>query len=101
MKKKLITLTCLITLSALPIVAMAQAEIEGILNNAINKVVWPLFFSAMVVMFIWTGFLFVTAHGEPAKITKARGALLWSIIGGGLGVLAFSAYNIIKYIFVN
>ncbi len=35
----------------------------------------------IVFMLVYIGFLFVTAQGEPAKITAARTALLWTIVG--------------------
>ena len=33
-------------------------------------------------MIIWVGFMFVAAQGNSEKISKARTALLWTIIGG-------------------
>lgn len=35
----------------------------------------------VVLMIVYVGFLFVTARGEPGKITEARQALLWTVIG--------------------
>ena len=35
----------------------------------------------VVFMLVYIGFLFVTAQGEPGKITKAREALMWTIVG--------------------
>lgn len=35
----------------------------------------------VIVMLVYVGFLFVTARGEPAKLTTARSALLWTIVG--------------------
>jgi hypothetical protein len=44
-------------------------------------------------MLIYVGFLFVTARGEPGKITAARQALLWTVVGALilLGAEAISA----------
>lgn len=36
----------------------------------------------LVLMLVWTGFLFVAAQGNEEEIRKARGALLWVVIGG-------------------
>lgn len=36
----------------------------------------------IVFFIIYSGFLFVTAQGKPDQITKARNALLWSVVGG-------------------
>ncbi len=35
----------------------------------------------IVLMLVYVGFLFVTARGEPGKITAARTALLWTVVG--------------------
>jgi|CXWL01.1.fsa_nt_gi heme/copper-type cytochrome/quinol oxidase subunit 2 len=35
----------------------------------------------VILMLVYVGFLFVTARGEPGKITTAREALLWTVIG--------------------
>ena len=35
----------------------------------------------VVFMLVYVGFLFVTARGEPAKLTMAKTALLWTIVG--------------------
>jgi hypothetical protein len=38
-------------------------------------------FPIAVVFILWSGFLFVSAGGDPAKIKTARTTLLWSVIG--------------------
>ena len=35
----------------------------------------------VILMLVYVGFLFVKAQGEPAEITKARAALLWTVVG--------------------
>ncbi|MDB5189408.1 MAG: protein of unknown function with transrane region [Parcubacteria group bacterium] len=47
----------------------------------------------LVVMLVWVGFLFVMAQGNPEEITKARSALVWTLIGGMilLGAQAISS----------
>ena len=35
----------------------------------------------IILMLVYVGFLFVKARGEPGKITEARQALLWTVIG--------------------
>jgi len=46
----------------------------------------------LVVMLVYTGFLFITAQGNPEGLSKAKSALLWTVIGGavvlGAGVIA-------------
>ena len=36
----------------------------------------------VVFMLIFTGFKFVTARGDESKLTEAKSALFWTIIGG-------------------
>ncbi len=38
-------------------------------------------FPVAVVFIMWSGFLFVSAGGNPEKIKTARTTLLWAIIG--------------------
>lgn len=73
-------------------------EIETILNNVLSMVVWPTFVGAVVIMFIYAGFLFVSSEGDPSKITKAKSAVVWAIVGIVVGILAYSAEGIIKSI---
>ncbi len=35
----------------------------------------------VILMMVFVGYLFVAARGEPGKITEARNALLWTVVG--------------------
>ena len=35
----------------------------------------------VILMMVYIGYLFVTARGNDAKITEARQALLWTVVG--------------------
>ena len=35
----------------------------------------------VIFMLIYVGFLFVAARGDPGKLTTARQALLWTVVG--------------------
>lgn len=35
----------------------------------------------VILMVVYVGFMFVTARGEPGKLTTARQALLWTVVG--------------------
>ena len=54
--------------------------IQELVYNILNTIV-VIMFPIMVMMIVYTGFLFVTAQGNPAKITSARTALMWTVIG--------------------
>lgn len=58
-------------------------SLQDVIVNVV-KVVQILLMMAAVVYIIWAGFLFVSARGDTAKITKARNALLWGFVGVAL-----------------
>ncbi len=35
----------------------------------------------VILMTVFVGYKFVAARGEPGKITEARNALLWTVVG--------------------
>ncbi|MDR3548863.1 MAG: TrbC/VirB2 family protein [Candidatus Pacebacteria bacterium] len=37
---------------------------------------------ALTIMLVYTGFLFVSARGNAEKLSQARSALLWTVVGG-------------------
>lgn len=41
-----------------------------------------------VLFIIYAGFLFVSAQGSEDKITKAKSAFMWAIVGAGIILLA-------------
>lgn len=48
-----------------------------------------------LLMFVYGGFTWMTAGGEPEKIKKAKGILVWSTLGL---VVIFSSYVIVNFI---
>ncbi len=49
-------------------------SILNIITNTIGPVI-------VILMMVFVGFKFVTARGEPGKITEARQMLLWTVVG--------------------
>lgn len=49
-------------------------SILSIITDTIGPVI-------VILMLVFVGFKFVTARGEPAKISEARQMLLWTIVG--------------------
>ncbi len=80
-------------------------KIENPLGNQIDSI--PKFIEAIinivlvvgipivVLAIIYTGFLFVKAQGNPEEITKAKNALLYTLIGATLLLGAFVIANAI------
>jgi len=67
-------------------------------QDLFTKIVAFLMPLAMIfasLMIVWSGFLFVTAQGDPAKITKAKQNFIWTVTGVAV-VLASGA--IVDYV---
>jgi len=58
--------------------------IQGFIEMIINDLVIPIGGVIAVLMIMYAGFLFVTAGGDPGKITKAKDALLYAAIGAAI-----------------
>jgi len=54
--------------------------------------------SLATLMIIWAGILFLTSAGDPAKVTKAKDALKWAVIGIAIAVAASGIIETIKTI---
>lgn len=48
---------------------------------AILDVVIYIAFPALILFFVWIGFKFLMAQGDPKEIQKAREYFLWAIVG--------------------
>ena len=71
MNKKLITIPSLILL-VLPAITLAANYATDVINRLIYMVAWPVVVGLTIIMFIWAGFLYLTAQGEPGKISSAN-----------------------------
>ncbi len=67
-------------------------DIPQVINNASNILV-GLIGAFTVFMIVYAGFMFVTAHGDTEKTTKARSALKYAVFGLIIGVFAFAIVN--------
>ncbi|MBK5215553.1 MAG: hypothetical protein JJE53_01955 [Candidatus Pacebacteria bacterium] len=65
------------------------------LIEAIINIVLMIGIPIIVLAIIYTGFLFVKAQGNPEQITKAKSALLYTLIGAALLLGAFVIANAI------
>lgn len=51
--------------------------------------------SLALVMFIWGGLLWMTAHGNPNQLTKGKDTLVWATIGL---VVIFLSYTLVNFV---
>ncbi|OGG48518.1 hypothetical protein A3G63_03125 [Candidatus Kaiserbacteria bacterium RIFCSPLOWO2_12_FULL_52_8] len=63
----------------------------------ITDIVGPV---VVIFMLVYVGFLFVVARGDPGKLTAARTALLWTLVGAlillGAQVIAVGIYETVQ-----
>jgi hypothetical protein len=50
----------------------------------------------MVIMFVWTGFQYVTAGGNTTKIATAHKAFMYAVIGAAIVLGAFIIINVLQ-----
>lgn len=55
-------------------------SLQELLVQILNAVIFILF-PIIVLMIVYTGFLFVAAQGNPTKLTEVRKALVWTVVG--------------------
>ena len=63
---------------------------------SIFNFIWPIFAGAALITFIWAGFLFLSAQGEPSKVDQAKKAVMWAIVGVAIALMSISIPFIIK-----
>lgn len=78
-----------------------ESPLQGIetIDQFIDKIldaVQPVVLIFLTLAFIWTGFKFVVARGNPEKLTDARRALWYTVIGALIILAAKLFVEIIK-----
>jgi len=96
MKKFISGLIGLVILS-LPVVTLA--DVPANLDEAVGRIVSPLFLvlvAISIIFIIFAAYTFVTAGGDPGKTETARATLIYAIIGIVVAFLALGLYNVLK-----
>lgn len=70
-------------------------SVETAINNITN---WAFAFvlTIAVLFLIFAGFQFITAGGDPEKLTKARSSLFYGAIGVGVAVMARGLVSFVR-----
>ncbi|MEO5949246.1 MAG: hypothetical protein ABIP74_02495 [Candidatus Saccharimonas sp.] len=71
-------------------------------NSTIANLLYPVYFWAgvvAVIVIIVAGFFFVTSHGDPSLITRAKNAIMGAVIGLAVIFLAFAITAIVIGVF--
>lgn len=95
-------------LLALPMLGFAQApssprvttitsvqDIFDIIQTIINWLA-ATFFAVAVIFIFYAAYLYLTAAGDPEKLTKAKNQLIYSIVAIAIGLIAFSVTTIVS-----
>ena len=71
------------------------SSVSDLFTSIVNAVM-KLALMFAVVMIIWSGFMFITAQGEEAKIKKARQNLIYTLVGVIVIILSTELANYIN-----
>jgi len=77
-----------------PIQSQKFEEILQGIADVITNVAIPF----IVVAFVWVGFLFAAARGNEEKLTKARGALAYTVAGAAVIASTYVVISLIETI---
>lgn len=105
--KKILSALILVSFLAVPIIIHAVEEAplvfettQGLINliNTIGNWLFAGILSLSAVFLIYSGFLFVTAQGDPGKVGQARDMLKYCLIGVVVAVAARGLVAVVQSI---
>lgn len=68
------------------------------LINGLIGMIWILAIPISTIMAIWSGWLFLTSGGDPAKVKQAKEVLLYTVIGVAIIIISIGAEQLIRNI---
>ena len=71
-------------------------NIEGLLLVIIDRLIWPVVVTVVIIFFLMAGFKFLNAQGNPEEIKTARRFVIWGTAGVVVIIFAFSIIVIIR-----
>jgi len=105
--KKILLAPVLISLLALPVVALAQEEIPETITTPqdiidIIETVANWFFAILIavalIFILIAAYQFLTSGGDPARVGAARQSLLYAIIGIAIAFLARGIVMLVRFV---
>lgn len=66
------------------------------LGISLETTIWVIFTFIVVLCFVISGILFLTAQGQPEKLKIAKASFIWGVVGVVVGILAYSILYIIE-----
>ena len=68
----------------------------GLLRTVLDQIILPIGSVVVVLMIIYSGFLFVTAQGNDTKLSTAKNSFMWTIIGAAILLGAWTMGQVIQ-----
>lgn len=65
-----------------------KTDAQSTLTGLLGVVYWLAGIIAVIIIIV-AGFMYVTSSGDAAKVTKAKNAILYAVIGLVITILAF------------
>jgi len=69
-------------------------EINPLLNS-IRTALWGAFAIFAIIMFVYAGFLFFTASGDPEKVANAKNAVIYGVFGIAAAIIGYAVVSIV------
>ncbi len=84
--------------SPLFVLAIESGEDVIIILENITSWLWRVFMIATVIAFLFAGFFYITAAGNPEKINRAHRMVLYGVIGVAVALLSGGMVALIQSI---
>ena len=95
MNKKILFLILLISVLVLPLAASAYTNDANTIANNVKELTVQIGVAIVVIGWVITGILYLTAGGAPDKLGTAKKALIACVIGTVVVVIAEAGYAVI------
>lgn len=91
--KKVVSIVISTSIMVLPFLALAQSYSAPTVDvmealDSITNWMFTILLIVAVLFIILAGFYFITAQGDPDRVSKARYMVLWSLVGVAVAILA-------------
>ena len=78
-----------------PLTATSFADFVGTIASYIRDIALVI----AIIMFLWSGFLFLTSQGNEEKVSKAKKALGWAVVGLAICIIGEGFRFILEQLF--
>ncbi len=72
--------------------ASSGSDFNGIIDKVVNTMLFIVGILA-VVMIIYSGIRYITAHGDKSQVESAKNTLIYSIVGLVVAIVAYAVVN--------